>query len=215
MLPYDKFMYLWPPRPETTIKPMSSHYEIMKSRRNFYAQFKKNGQRNVLYIDPDFNIQWWNRHASGHLNYNAPPWLVDEIKSVVKPTGKWMVIDGELLHNKDRTVKNALYWWDILVYDGQYLVGTKYHERQRILLDALTPPTSGDEAEWTMSPHITVARNIPPEKYDEMWQKAQSISVVEGFVFKNINGTLKPCIGEHNNSDWMVRCRKTTGRHPF
>jgi len=208
------FLYLWPPRPETAIAPMSPQFQTMKSRPNFIAQLKMNGQRNVLYFSPDGDIQWWNRHGGHHQNYTPPTWLEEEIRSVVQFRGKWIVIDGELLHNKDKTIKNHLYWWDILVLDNDYLVGKTLAERQEMLSGTLRPPVSETTGVFRLSEHISVARNILPEMYDEMWQQTE-VSYIEGFVFKHLNAKLMPCVGKKNNSSWQVRCRKTHKGYAF
>lgn len=208
MVPYTKFTYIWPPRPETTIQPMSPHFEAMKKRVGWVSQLKLNGQRNTIYIGPDGEVQMWNRHHELHGNYNAQAWVVDHIKSLIKPTGKWMAIDGELLHNKDKTTKNLFYWWDMLVYDDQYLLGTTYGDRHKLLYSAVNTPIDNDGQIARLSEHIWLAMNIQPEQYDDVWKRTET-SYVEGFVFKNLAGKLTPGIVEKNNNTWMVRCRKT------
>jgi ATP-dependent DNA ligase len=210
---YKKFMYLWPPRPQTTIKPFSSHFEAMKKRANWIGQLKMNGQRNGLYVDPDGGIDMWNRHNTHHLNYNAQAWVIDMLKKIIAESkaipGQWLVLDGELLHCKDKTTKNIFYFWDVLVYNGEYLIGTTYEERHKILLDLFSAitPVSEDEGVIKVTDNFWLAKNIEPEQYDEVWKRTET-SFVEGFVFKNKIGRLKPCIGMKNNPDWMVRCRK-------
>lgn len=217
---YQKFMYLTPPRPVTTIKPFSSHYEAMKKRKNFIAQLKMNGQRNGLYVDPDVDIDMWNRHKTHHLNYNAQAWVVEMLKDIIKSSnatpGKWLVLDGELLHCKDKTTKNIFYFWDVLVHDGEYLLGTTYEERHQMLLDLFAPlgAVHEDEGVIKVTDNFWLAKNIAPEQYDEAWKQTKT-SYVEGFVFKNKKGKLAPCIGERNNSDWMVRCRRKSNSYLF
>jgi ATP-dependent DNA ligase len=226
---YNSFRYLVPPRPNTTIKPFSSHFEAMKNRRNWRAQVKKNGQRNLIFIDPDGKVDMWNRHQERHLNYNAPQWVVDEVLASITLTGRWIVIDGELLHNKDKTTKNMLYWWDLLVYDGEYLVGTTYGERHKMLFDVTVPiidgkrtrigpnfhPAVDDEIDRHVGDSITLARNISPDRYEDIWKRFTLTSYIEGFVFKDTNAKLMPCIGEKSNGSWQVRCRKPHKAYSF
>lgn len=212
---YDQFRYLWPPRPTTTIKPKSEHYEKMKARSGWAAQYKFNGQRNVIYISPDGDVQWWNRHKEQHRNYDVPDWLNDQILSVVKPNGKWMVIDGELMHAKDKNIKHTLYWWDLLVCDNKFLLGTSTRDRFNLLCERTTDPIGtfvdqGHDLADKLSDNILRARNMEdPAQWDVAWD-ATELSYVEGFVFKNLNpqARLGVCIAEKNNNGWMVRCRK-------
>jgi len=201
------FFYLWPPRPKTTIKPFSPQYEAMKGRKWWKSQLKLNGQRNVIYISPDREVQMWNRHGDTHQNYNVPPWLVEQVLSVVKPVDGWVAIDGELLHAKDKSIKNTLYWWDMLVYDSDYLIGRKYNARHQMLLDAVREPISNDGHIAKVTDNIWLACMIEPEQFDAAWSRTE-ISYVEGFVFKDVNSALRPCLGRSNNHSWQVRCRK-------
>ena len=207
------FMYLWPPRPETSIQFGSPHFEIMRKRATWRSNLKLNGQRNLIYISPERELQFWNRHFAHHLNYSFPGWMCKQILEVVPETGKWMVIDGELLHCKDASIKNTLYWWDLLVCDNDYMIGTTYESRHTKLRSLVkTGSTDGFIAKATEN--IWLAEIIQPEQYEEAWART-SISYVEGLMFKQLTGKLAPCVGIHNNSLWQVRCRKTTGRHKF
>lgn len=210
---YEKFLYLWPPRPKTTIKPASSHFDAMKNRKSWRAQLKLNGQRNVIYISPQGEIQFWNRHAGEHRNWNCPPWLAEQVLQSINHDGQWMVLDGELLHAKNREVKNTFYWWDVLVHNGEYLINTTYQDRYD-RLRSVVKTTETDRYIAKATDNIWVAELIEPEYYDEAWEQT-NISWIEGFVFKNMSGKLKPCIGEKNNHDWQVRCRKPHGAYRF
>ena len=178
----------------------------MKKRSTWRAQLKMNGQRNVIYISPEFEVQLWNRHHEHHKNYTFPNWLLDELKSVVKTNGKWMVIDGELLHAKDTTTKNIFYWWDLLVCNNEYLVGVPYEQRYQMLRERVE--INGSEGFVSKATeHIWIADMIPPEHYDKAWEETAT-SYVEGFVLKDIKSKLAPCINEKSNGVWQVRCRK-------
>lgn len=226
--------YLWPPRPSTTIQPFTVHvqtwppppgtvltyskyFEAMKQRSTWRAQLKLNGQRNVIYIAPDGAIQMWNRHHDHHLNWKCPKWLEDEVRRVVKMQGKWIVIDGELLHAKDKTVKNTFYWWDVLVLHGEYMLGSTYRERFDRLQELVIPPVEDDGTIAKVSDMVWLARNITPDRYDELFKQKIYTSYVEGFVFKDMAGRLQPCLSGKNNSIWQVRCRKahTGGAYRF
>ena len=212
-IPYEKFLYLWPPRPQTTIKPGSKHFEAMKKRAGYCGQLKLNGQRSPIYIDPDMNVALWNRHGGRHLNYNVPAWLVEQVQASVKHTGMWLVIDGELLHAKDKSIKNTLYWWDVLVFEGCYLIGTTYEHRHEMLRE-IVDVKEDDGGIAKVTDNIWLADIFSPDKYDEMWKRTQT-SWVEGFVFKKLDAKLQPCVRQKNNESWQLRCRRKSNSYRF
>lgn len=203
---YEELIYLWPPRPQTAIKPTKKTFEKIAKRKNWMAQLKLNGQHNIIYISPDREISLYNRHHGKHRNYKLPLWLREQILSVVDNDGKWMVIDGELLHNKDRVIKNTLYWWDLLVCNNEYLIGTSYEDRHKMLLNKVEIPDASPPI-IKATDNIWLAMNISPDQYKNFWSRTNT-SYVEGYVFKNMSAPLRPCITENNNGDWQLRCRK-------
>ncbi len=217
---YEKFTYLWPPRPTTTIKPFSEHYDKMKARDGWIGEIKLNGQRNVIYISPDREVQFWNRHQEHHKNWECPEWLREQLLHAIKPTDKWIVLDGELMHSKDAQARkegiiNTFYIWDALVYDSKFLMGKTYRDRSAILHKAMIDPEEeANEVATRVTPNVWMSQPLLPTQWDAAWQLTEK-SWVEGFVFKNSLGKLKPCIRQKNNDQWMVRCRKATGRHAF
>jgi len=204
--------YLWPPRPRTAIPPKIGWK--MLGGPPWVAQLKLNGQRCLIYVGPD-GLQMWDRHHKP-IGYDPPDWLVDEIRSATVGVRGLTVIDGELLHNKDRAIKHTLYWWDLLVHDDQYLVGHTYEDRYNRLLKLVgledAPPP--DDMVYKVSEHIWVAYNIEAGKWDEAW-KHTTKSWVEGVVFKRLDAKLRPCVTPQANSDWMIRCRKPTKNYMF
>lgn len=210
---YDKFTYLYPPRPTTAVEYLGDTYQGLKSR-NWITQFKLNGSRNMIYISPDGDIEFWNRHGERPRNYTPPDWLLDELREHVSwGAGKWTVIDGELLHLKHASVKNTLYLFDILVLNSELLLYQDYAIRYEKLINILSP-LGYDDIASRVSEHIWVANNILPADWDNYWSLTQN-PIIEGFVFKNPKGVLKPMFTAKNNSDWMVRCRKSTKSYAF
>lgn len=205
---FEKFQYIYPPRPETSTKFGGDLYRKIQRDQSHIAQLKINGQRNLIYIYPDGKIELWNRHKEHHRNYKTPGWLEAELKAAVKvEAGKFTVIDSELVHAKDASVKNTFYLYDLLVLNGDYLLGSTYIDRHRALTDIMGTSELGDGWRYVLSEHIWVAGNITPDLWDEMW-KWTDISWVEGYVLKNPMGRLLPGFTSNNNSSWMIRCRK-------
>jgi len=211
---YDSFVYIYPPRPTMAIKPKSSAFEGMKSRDGWTAQLKLNGQRNMIYIYPSGEIEFWNRRKEKHRNYTPPEFLLDQVRSIFDNRGQWMVIDGELLHAKDRNIKNTLYVWDILVCDDELLIGKTLDFRYNLLLERMHGGRLVSDYVMVASPNIWVASNVGPDEFDDAFEQCAK-SYVEGLMFKDINAKLQPCFTDKNNSSWQVRCRRPHGAYRF
>lgn len=200
--------YIYPPRPTAVIKYDTEIFRRMQSTPGWIAQIKANGQRSMEYFHPDGKLVLWNRHHESHRNYKLPDWLEAELRNALKfQPGVWNVVDGELLHAKDATVKNTFYLWDILVHNDDWRIGTTYGERHKTLLEITGAKDVVDGWKYQISEHIWVAAHIPQDRWAEMWGMTK-ISWVEGFVLKNLNGRLLPGFKEENNGDWMIRSRK-------
>lgn len=204
----DKFYFIFPPRPcDGSIQYGEDTYQSYKTKPGYIAQLKLNGQRNLIYIFPDGHIEMWNRHGEKHRSYTPPKWMLDQITASFRiEPGKFTVLDGELLNNKDSTIKDTLCIWDILVYNGEYLIGTTYGERYNLLLNISAKYADGDYA-YEITNKLWVARNILPEMWDNEWAKTKT-SYVEGFVLKRLDGKLEMGLKKCNNGSWLVRCRR-------
>lgn len=206
---YDKYSYIYPPRPETTIKFGSPTFNKYTDNPNWIGQLKLNGQRNVIYIDPEGNQQWWNRHKELHRSYTVQEWFKQEVRDLIKiEPGKWTVLDSELLNNKDKNIKDTIYIYDILVLNGEYLLGSTYQERFTMLqniVQAKDPIV--ERCMVKVSPHIYLPQNLQGQQLKDAWELTK-VSWVEGFVFKKLDGRLTVGFKEDNNSDWMIKCRK-------
>ncbi len=208
-IPYPRFSYIYPPRPQATIEFGSESFLSLLDKPGWAAEVKVNEQRNMIYIGPDGSQQWWNRHKSGHKNFSPPVWLSDQVRNCVKvESGKWSVIDGGIVHAKDATVKNTLYFWDVLVLNGEYLLGTTRNYRHDLLLD-ITGAKAVEPKNHirSISDNLWVSDSISQDHWME-WENLTKISWIEGFVFKYGPGRLKPGITKSNNGEWLVRCRK-------
>ena len=115
------FVYLYPPRPKTAIKFGSDNFRRLLASGEWIAQPKLNGQRTLIYVDPEGQLQFWDRHKKPS-SYQFPEWLVNDSKQVLnEPRGEWSVFDSELLHLTDKPIKNPLYIFDVLVHAGKFL----------------------------------------------------------------------------------------------
>ena len=129
------FRYIYPPRPETTIPAKS--LSIFENMNKFLAQPKLNGSSMEIYTDGSSNgssISTMNRHneaISCKMNN-------DELIALHKGIGL-IVLCGEYM-NKNQRDENKNPWnikyviWDIIVFNGEHLLGTTFKERYELLV---------------------------------------------------------------------------------
>ncbi len=228
--------YIYPPRAETCV-PRNEAKIFMDM--GWKPQYKYNDSRCLIKILPGNNIELWNRHGERFRTYTAPDWLHMELLEVAGALGltsdSWHLLDGGLLDQKHQAIKDTIVIWDILVKEGEHLLGTTYQERYQILQNSI----SSEETFWythkthqpinfgiKLTNHTLLARQYEPKDYESMWQTVQTVNapystptdikpVLEGVIIKDPNGRLEMGYKEKNNTDWMVKSRVTTGRHRF
>jgi len=222
--PFNAFQWFYPPRSSTRMPYSSS--PVMNMWRRFpdaIAQLKMNGSNDMVVVYPDQHIENWSRHkidprtkkssSSGNpklLDWKMPSALRDEVISFT-PKGKFTIYNAELIHAKTTDIKNTLYFFDVLVWDGEHLIGKDYRSRYDILSATLGHrymPLNIKRADG----EIFVAENIRPESWDSAWVDAQKPSYTEGLILKRIGSSSSLQVGnvEKNNGGFMCKIRKPT-----
>lgn len=222
--------YIYPPRPSASI-PLDEAKKM--GDMGFTFQFKFSDTRNLIYYNPDGTIELWNRHGEKQKQFVPQEELLSQLKEIKKylniQDGKLTVIDGGILHNKNKFIKNTLVVWDILVHNNEYLTGTTYGDRYSILLNATSKPHCFGEIKVGMklSEDIFVASTFAVCDLDAKWGDLMDINkdygwvsgsgdpLIEGVVLKRADGVLRLALKEDNNSDWSIRCRIPTKRNKF
>lgn len=201
---YNKFEYLWPPRPDNSVLPgLLSFYE----KKGWVAQIKKNGACTIWAVSPDKRIITMNRHNEFHKSWtpnreNSEPFM--------KLPYKWYVFVGEILHLKTPHIKDTLYIFDMLVYDGEYLIGSSFRDRYDSLKELFGPQYIGQtDHSFKINNKVLLAKNFDIG-FETLFNKLEDVSD-EGLVLKDPNALLEPCIRQGSNNHWLVKCRK---RHP-
>ena len=132
---YNSYRYIYGPRPENTI-----HNKELDSWDNgsLIAQPKMNGS-NCLIFTNGSKIQVMNRHHDILTNFKIKPdEIVDSLFRGEK--GNWFAINGEYM-NKSKMDEKGLVFnhkfiiFDILVLNGDYMVGKTNTQRIDILND--------------------------------------------------------------------------------
>lgn len=198
--------YLWPPRPETAIPP---HMIESFEKRGYVGQIKKNGACTVLFLK-DGQLSAMNRHAEPHANWSPTP---NSGRALITrfPSGNYVFV-AELLHNKVPGMRDILYVNDILVWDGQVLLGTTFRERQEALLN-IWEPRETPLGYNVIDSHLWVARPVasPLEKVFHGLTRPED----EGLVLKRNEAKLEYPLRAGINTAWQVKCRRRTKGYSF
>jgi len=201
---YTEFIYLYPPRPETVL-PES--YISLFEKKEYIWQPKLNGSCGANFTDGK-EVIFMNRHKKNfvynHMNIN-------ELKSLSR--GGWTVLVGEYMNKgkcgADRKpFRNKFVIFDILVHENEYLLGTTFAKRQK-LLDKLYPSTYYDGWITKISENIFRANNFTTN-ISQKFKEISKIDMYEGFVGKKPTGILEMGMHEGNNKGWHVKVRKPT-----
>lgn len=219
---YLDFKYYYPPRPEQKI----SREELDKYEKTgeWIAQPKSNGSMCEIFISPEGQVRNFGRHFNEHLNHFNMN--LDEFRKL-NTTGKWMILIGEFMNkNKfDADGKQGFnlvfVLFDIMVYDGVYLLGTTFQNRIE-LLDKLYVQKDFNEYYTQISENIYRARTYD-SNFKAIWDKISEtetrikkqlnrnaeddVFILEGLVLKKKYAKLEEGKGEKNNTLSQLKCR--------
>jgi hypothetical protein len=210
---YKDFRFLFPPRPAVATSPN----ELTAFEKEGYeAQVKKNGTCNIMAFSPDRDLFAMNRHAETHKLWTPDKKIISTIADKLK--GGWFVFVAELLHSKIAGgPRHTNYIHDVLVADGEYLVGVSQRERYDLLHSIFL---NGDEEEtyshyvvdektWIARQHTSGFRQF----FDEI--VTQGNPEDEGLVLKHPEQVLNICSKEKANVTGMVKIRVPHKNYSF
>lgn len=208
---YLKFRYFYPPRPETKI----TSDQLGKYEKKFLAQPKLNGACAEIYISPTNDIRNFGRHKNENLtNFK----IKDEEFAKLNKTGKWMVLVGEYM-NKNKKGLDGKPWnhkfviFDILVYKNDYLIGTTYQERIKIL-DDIFGTVDYNEYLYKISDNIYRVKTFY-DNFLNIWKKIIKIDMLEGLVLKKLISKLERAYREKNNVNSLLKARRPEKNYHF
>lgn len=204
---YKTFRYIYPPRPKNAVAPSDLPFW---DNGSMIAEPKLNGSNCILFISPE-KVYAMNRHNQSLTMFNLTK---EEIDSIYRGTGGWMVVNGEYM-NKSQSDENGavfnhkLVIFDILVLDSNYMVGSTFKQRVE-LLDELYGTEECDK------PFLYgISENVYRVKYyldgfSKLYEDLVKIDMYEGVVLKRANAKLELGISEMNNVKSQIKCRKKT-----
>jgi hypothetical protein len=229
--------YIYPPRPMKEAIPFSQ--VKIYSQYGWVGQVKYNDKRTEISVS-DNGVEIFNRHNSTHKTFTLSAALREELLTVFRDilgldVSNWSYLDGGILDGKNKHISGLFVIWDILVREGDWLVGSTYQERYNWLLEKAIAAggkpfivtINGKEFYFgvRLSEHVFLPR--VSEDFNSIWEFTQAVNqaagwstetggepVLEGIIAKDPNGVLKPDNGqEKNNTEWSARSRVRTGRH--
>lgn len=182
-------------------------------KRGWVGQYKKNGTCNVLWVTNEREIICKTRHDADHL-----AWMPTDISNApfkaLKGDG-WYVFVTELLHSKVSGLRDTHYIFDILVANGQNLVGMTFSQRMAILESLfLTGAEDETDSHYVITPNVWLAKTITSGFKETFATIDDGTPENEGFVMKKPDARLEIC-GKSANTKWMVKCRRTHENYGF
>lgn len=215
---YDQFKYLYPPRPEYKTPPSSLEtYDTGE----YIAQPKYNGSACLVFTNGD-ELHVYNRHKRPLAKYS--PFI--HFRELAK-TKNWYVYAGEYLNKAKKgemgdIERDKFVIWDLLVWDGEYLIGKTMEERLMILENIYPCQRAIVSDKLEMYDHLCCTEHAGIYKaptygggFDILYEELYETELYEGLVLKKKNSKLTYGFQEKNNSDWQIKCRKETKLYNF
>ena len=209
---YNKYKYIYPPRPKNCIP---SEDLTFWDNGTLIGQPKLNGSNTTLYLSPD-KMMIMNRHGQRLTNVRVSK---EEIQKLYRGNGGWMVINFEYMNkskqDKSRKVFNHKFViFDILVFDGNYLVGNTFEQRI-LLLDNLYDTIDSDQEHlYSVSENIYRVKSYT-SNFTELYNDLVETDMMEGLVMKRKNAKLELGTTELNNVKSQIKCRKKTKNYLY
>ena len=210
MINYEKFRYIYPPRPEINL-PSS---ELVKYDNGlWFGQPKLNGS-NVIIFTNGTELHIYNRHNSPLSNVKMTN---QEFLSLHRGKG-WFVLNGEYMNkakinSKGEAFNHKLVIFDVLVYNGTQTIGMSFDERIK-LLNTLFKTTEYDGYINKVDNNVYIVKSFY-ENFDTIYQKIVQIDMYEGWVLKKRTSKLKNGLSEKNNTDSQIKFRKPTKNYSY
>lgn len=212
---YTKFSYLWPPRPSNALPKL-----FMKrfQKKGWCAQIKLNGTCTIVAVSPEKEVIYMNRYEGEHKQWKPNTAINEWFENL--PGNGWYYFVGELLNNKvaDDEYKNIISLFDILVHNGEQLVGKTFNERHQ-LLNSLSNATNETWFARKFSNNVWCIKNVV--NWTDVWNKIRGDEpfdggeLFEGLVLKDPSAKLEYCFKSNANQNWQVKIRRPHKNHGF
>ena len=209
---YRNYKYIYPPRPKNAISPDDLDFWDDGS---LIAQPKLNGSNSLIFTN-GVDAYKMGRHKQILSNFKLDS---NEIKDIYRGDGSWMVINSEYM-NKSKSDENLeifnhkLVVFDILVYNGNYMVGSKFSDRVDLMDDLYGQVKSEKEYLFGMTENIYRVKTYR-KNFKGLFDNFIKIDMLEGLVMKRANARLERGNSENNNHKTQIKCRKKTKLYKY
>jgi len=207
MISYNKYRYIYPPRPENKLPPNK-----LIDDNSFMAQPKLNGSNLTVYTN-GIEVILMTRHKT---KMNV---LLNEkiFKSLHKGSG-WMAINGEYMNKSkngydNKSFNHRFVIFDILVFNGKQTIGMTFEERYK-LLNKLYNPKKYDNYIKKINNWVYIVETFYKD-FNNIFNKLINIDMYEGLVLKEKQAKLKNGISQKNNINSQLKVRKPTKNYNY
>ena len=211
MAKYLNYRYIFPPRPKNAIPDTELEFW---DNGSLIAQPKLNGSNCVIFTNGEKTIVM-NRHNQRLTNFNISD---NEIKDIYRGEG-WMILNGEYM-NKSKSDENSQVFnhkfviFDILGFNGEYLVGKTFEERIQLLDTIYGQVDSEKEYLFKVTENVYRVKSYVGD-FKSLYDKLTPIDMIEGLVMKRKNARLELGTSENNNTKSQLKCRKATKNYKY
>jgi len=209
---YLNYRFIFPPRPRNAVSPDNLD---MFDDNSMICQCKLNGSNASIYTNGK-KIIVMNRHGQRLTNVRVSD---SEILSLYRGNGGWMILNCEYLNKSksDETrqpFNHKFVIFDILCYDGDYLVGKTFEERVNLLDNLYDCIESEKDYLYSISTNVYRVKSYR-DGFKSFFDKYTPIDMIEGVVLKRANARLELGATEQNNIKSQLKSRKATKNYKY
>jgi len=209
---YASFRYIYPPRPKN---PIPNTELSFWDNGSLIAQPKLNGSNCLIFTNGVKHIAM-NRHNGRMTNFQIKD---EEIAALYKGTGGWTVLNGEYMNKSKQDETRSAFnhkfvIFDILVDDGDYLVGKTFEERIALLDSMFGQEDSEKDYLYGISENVYRVKSYM-NGFNMLYDRLTPIDMIEGLVMKRKNARLEMGNTELNNVKSQIKCRKETKNYKY
>lgn len=208
---YSTYRYIYPPRPKNAIP-----YDELDfwDNNTLVGQPKLNGSNVTIYTNGS-KIIVMNRHNQRFSNFKISE---SEILSLYRGEG-WLVINGEYMNKSkndeyDKLFNHKFVIFDILAYNGDYLVGNTFDDRISLLDELYGKNDSDQKYLYGITENVYRVRSYYTN-FKSLFDEITKIDMIEGIVMKRINAKLELGVSESNNVKSQLKIRKSTKSYKY
>lgn len=209
---YTNFKYIYPPRPKNSVSPEDLDFW---DNQTLIAQPKLNGSNCVIFTNgEDFYVM--NRHKQRLTNFKITK---EELSDIYRGDGEWLIINGEYMNKSKndesgKVFNHKLVIFDILAYNGEYLVGSTFSERVELLDRIYGQLESEKDYLYSISSNVYRVKSYKKD-FKSLYDSLTPIDMIEGLVMKRSNAKLEAGLTESNNIKSQLKCRKPTLNYKY